>query len=474
MSAAPHHRRTPSPGTSPVASPVTSPSATAATSAAASTERGRAARKRLRRSALGDWVPADNRVDPIVILEHQAASRVPELVPIRYSRMADSRFAFLRGAPAIMAADLAAGPHSGLEVQLCGDAHLCNFGLFAAPDRQLLFDLNDFDETLAGPFEWDVKRLAASVAVAARQNGGSDDEAGSAARAAARGYREAMGSLAGLGEFEVWYRRTDVDELLSLTRRRAGRRQVEQTFAQARRRTSLQALEKLTVLGADGEHRIVDDPPLVERTPRSDLAVVQEVFDDYRASLPPELRVLLDRHRLVDTARKVVGVGSVGTRCFIVLMQGRQHGDPLFLQVKEAEESVLARHLAPSPHRHQGRRVVAGQRLLQASGDIMLGWATGPEGRYFYLRQLRDMKGAADVETLTGAQLRRYAALCGQTLARGHARSGDRVALASYLGSGDAFDRAMGEFALRYAEQTAADHRALLHAIETGRVSAPS
>ncbi|MEZ0070595.1 uncharacterized protein (DUF2252 family) [Streptacidiphilus sp. MAP12-20] len=434
---------------------------------------GRAARKRLRRSELGAWAPAVYRADPIAILEQQAATRVPELVPIRYSRMADSRFAFLRGSPAVMAADLAAGPNTGLEVQLCGDAHLSNFGLFAGPDRELLFDLNDFDETLAGPFEWDVKRLAASVTVAAQQNGASEADAGRAARATASGYRLAMRELARLGEFDVWYRRTDADALLGLMRRKSRRRQAEQNFAKARRRTSLQALEKLTVMGPDGEHRIVDDPPLVERAPRADLAVIQEVFDDYRASLPPELRVLLGRHRLVDTARKVVGVGSVGTRCFIVLMQGREHGDPLFLQVKEAEESVLARHLAPSPHRHQGRRVVAGQRLLQAAGDIMLGWATGPEGRYFYLRQLRDMKGSADVDSFTGSELRQYASLCGQTLARGHARSGDRVALAAYLGTGDAFDRAIAEFALDYAAQTAADHEALLHAIETGRVSAP-
>ncbi|WP_068063425.1 DUF2252 domain-containing protein [Nocardia xishanensis] len=434
-------------------------------------ELGRAARKRVSRSALGDWRPPADRIDPVTILERQAATRIPELVPIRYARMAAAPFPFLRGAPAIMAADLAAAPSTGLSVQLCGDAHLSNFGLFASPERSLVFDLNDFDETLPGPFEWDVKRLVASVAVAMRANGNPDRDTEQAVLAAARGYRESMLRLAALDGMAVWYEQINADTVAAVIRNPKRRKGVERTLEAARSRTSLQALAKLTEPGVDGL-RIRHRPPLLTPLEDEQMEAVAAVFAAYRRSLPEERRVLLDRHRLVDIARKVVGVGSVGTRCFIALLLDRDTAGPLFLQVKEAEPSVLSRHLAPSQFRHQGHRVVHGQRLMQAASDIFLGWATGPEGRHYYWRQLRDMKGSAVIEDMSDAALTEYAALCGYSLARAHARSGDRVAIAAYLGTGDAFDRAMVEFALAYADQTLDDHRALLAAIETGRVVA--
>jgi uncharacterized protein (DUF2252 family) len=434
-------------------------------------EEGRAAREHLPRSANGPWLPPPDRADPIAILEQQETTRVPELVPIRYGQMAASRFAFLRGAPAVMAADLASAPNSGLTVQLCGDAHLSNFGFFASPERALLFDLNDFDETLPGPFEWDVKRLAASVAVAARENGDSDQAARTAAQAAVRTYRERMRDLARHSELDVWYERVDTEDLLPMIRK-ANQAEACSELAKARRRTSLQALAKLTEPGQDGEPRIRHDPPLLEPINMRDLGVVQETYEDFLNSVSDDRRALLDRFRLVDVARKVVGVGSVGTRCFIALFVGTTLGDPLFLQIKEAEQSVLAEHLAPSSHRHQGRRVVTGQQLMQAASDIFLGWATGPGGRHFYWRQLRDMKGSVDISRLTTPMLLRYAQLCGATLARAHARSGPRAAIAGYLGRGEVFDQAVARWALGYADQTGADHAALVAAIETGRVTA--
>ncbi|MEV0092536.1 DUF2252 domain-containing protein [Streptomyces sp. NPDC050738] len=435
------------------------------------TDPGRAARRNIPRSAHGPTPPPADRPDPIAILEAQARTRVPELVPIRYGRMAASRFAFLRGAPAVMAADLASVPHTGLTVQLCGDAHLSNFGFFASPERALLFDLNDFDETLPGPFEWDVKRLAASIAVAARENGGTDRSALAAAQSAVRSYRTHMRRLADRSELDVWYERLDTAELLPAVRK-ANRAQVGAALEKARGRTSLHALAKLTAVGPDGERRIHHDPPLLEPITAQDLSLVHEAYEDFLRSVPDDRRALLSRYRLVDAARKVVGVGSVGTRCFIVLLEGRTVGDPLFLQVKEAEESVLAAHLGPSAHRHQGRRVVAGQQLTQAASDIFLGWATGPAGRFFYWRQLKDMKGSVEVNSLTAPMLVRYAALCGQALAGAHARSGDRAAIASYLGRADTFDTTVAAWALAYADRTEADHAALLAAIDAGRITA--
>ncbi|MEU2419718.1 DUF2252 domain-containing protein [Streptomyces sp. NPDC007851] len=433
--------------------------------------RGKAARKRVPRSAHAVWLPSVDRPDPVAVLERQGRDRLPDLLPIRYGRMAASPFAFLRGAAAVMAADLAAQPHTGLTVQLCGDAHLLNFGLYASPERTLLFDLNDFDETYPGPFEWDVKRLAASVAVAARENGHSDPEAWSATRAAVAAYRAAVRRLAGLGELDVWYERVDADSLISLVRSGRRRRRIEDSLSRARRRTSLQALGKLTET-AGGQRRIIKDPPLLEPAGASDMAHLRKAFSDYRSTVAEERRLLLDRYRFVDAARKVVGVGSVGTRCFIVLLTGRDADDPLFLQIKEARASVLEEHLPGGPYTHQGHRVVAGQRLLQAAGDIFLGWMTGPQGRAFYWRQLRDMKGSIEVAAMDPTGLRVYAALCGTTLARAHARSGDRIAIASYLGGTDTFDQAIADFALVYADRTTTDHAVLDAAVTAGVLSA--
>ncbi|MFJ6138726.1 DUF2252 domain-containing protein [Kitasatospora sp. NPDC092286] len=447
------------------------------TSPAERRRRGRAARERVSRSSHGRWIPAADRPDPVGVLERQGADRVAELLPIRYGRMADSSFAFLRGSAAVMAADLAAGPDTGLIVQLCGDAHLLNFGVYASPERALLFDVNDFDETYPGPFEWDVKRLAASVAVAARDNGNDEDSARRAALAAAHGYATAMRRLAGHGELDVWYARIDTGDLLPLLRKPRQRKRAEASLARARRRTSLQAFGKLTET-KDGRRRIISDPPLIQSLPRTEFRAVGQVFSDYRATLADDRRVLLDRYRFVDAARKVVGVGSVGTRCYILLLEGRDERDPLFLQIKEAGRSVLEDHLpavrpdAEVPVAHGGHRVVTGQHLMQAASDIFLGWTAGPAGRHFYGRQLRDMKGSVEVADLTPGGFRAYADLCGRTLARAHARSGDRLAIAGYLGGADTFAEAVADFAVRYADQTVLDHAALLAAIENGSVKA--
>ncbi|MGW2559447.1 DUF2252 domain-containing protein [Streptomyces sp. NPDC001514] len=440
------------------------------TDPAGQARRGRAARKQAPRSAHGRWIPAADRPDPLQILEEQARTRVPELVPIRYGRMAVSPFPYFRGAPAVMAADLAAQPHTGLTVQLCGDAHLLNFGAYAAPDRELVFDLNDFDETLPGPFEWDVKRLVASVAVAALDNGHPEGKVRLAAQSAAESYRTTMRRLAGLGELDVWYERIGVPDIMPLVQN-LDRARLEAQIAKARHRTNLQAMEKLTEL-VDGRRRIVYDPPLLESLDMPDAASVRKILSDYRSTLPEERRVLLDRFQFVEAARKVVGVGSVGTRCFVALMTGRDDRDPLFLQIKEAQRSVLEPHLPKSSYKHQGQRVVAGQKLLQAASDIFLGWVSGPAGRHFYWRQLRDMKGSAAVAGMSPGLLRAYAGLCGWALARGHARTGERIAIAAYLGASDTFDRAMADFAVAYADRTVADHAALKAAIAAGDVTA--
>ncbi|MCX5388882.1 DUF2252 domain-containing protein [Streptomyces sp. NBC_00094] len=434
-------------------------------------ERGRAARKRVPRSSHGRWIPASQRPDPLAVLEGESVGRLPDLVPLRYGRMAVSPFAFLRGAAAVMAADLGAQRHTGLTVQLCGDAHLLNFGVYASPERALLFDVNDFDETLPGPFEWDVKRLAASVTVAALQNGSTKAKAHRAALVATEAYRTNMIRLAGLGELAVWYERIAADDVLPLVRR-DDRARYANRLARARRRTSLQALSKLTATDGSGVRRIVEDPPLLERAADIDRVTIGKVFSDYRSSLSEERRLLLDRYRFVDAARKVVGVGSVGTRCFVLLLEGRDADDPLFLQIKEAGPSVLEPYLTPTAHDHQGRRVVSGQRLTQAASDIFLGWMTGPGQRHFYWRQLRDMKGSAEVETMSPATLRSYARLCGYALARAHARSGDRIAIAGYLGGSDVFDRSIADFSLAYASQNADDYAALGAAIAAGMVAA--
>ncbi|MER7583628.1 DUF2252 domain-containing protein [Kitasatospora sp. NPDC097691] len=439
--------------------------------------RGRAARERVSRSEHGRWIPAADRPDPLGVLERQAEDRVARLLPIRYGRMADSAFAFLRGAAAVMAADLAAVPGTGLTVQLCGDAHLLNFGVYASPERALLFDVNDFDETYPGPFEWDVKRLAASVAVAGRSIGLDEERVRLGARLAVTGYAAAMRRLAGMGELDVWYARVDTADLLPLLQKRGQRKRFAAGLAHARRRTSLQAFGKLTE-ERDGQRRIISSPPLIEPLKETELRGVGKVFSDYRATLAEDRRVLLDRYRFVDAATKVVGVGSVGTRCFIVLLEGRDGSDPLFLQIKEAGRSVLEDHLPPArvdaevAAHHGGRRVVTGQHLMQASSDIFLGWTTGRAGRHFYGRQLRDMKGSVEVAEMRPSGLRAYADLCGRTLARAHARTGDRLAIAGYLGSADTFAEAVAEFAVRYADRTEEDHRELTAAIEDGRIKA--
>ncbi|MGW0747844.1 DUF2252 domain-containing protein [Streptomyces sp. NPDC002587] len=440
------------------------------TSPAERARSGRAVRKQVGRASHGRWTPAADRPDPLWVLQRQAVDRVAELLPIRYGRMSVSPFTFLRGAAAVMAADLGAAANTGLTVQLCGDAHLLNFGVYASPERALLFDVNDFDETLPGPFEWDVKRLAASVAVAARDRGHGDERAWRAALSAAEAYRSAMRKLAEHGELAVWYQRIDPYAVLPLVRgKRRGR--AEANLARARGRTSLQALDKLTEIH-DGRRRIIHDPPLLAPVGKRAARAVDAIFSQYRGTLPEERRLLLDRYRFVDAARKVVGVGSVGTRCFIVLLTGRDEQDPLFLQLKEAVPSVLEAHLPAGGHAHHGQRVVTGQRLMQAASDIFLGWTTGPEGRHFYCRQLRDMKGSALVETMSPSVLRKYAALCGTALARAHARSGDRIAIAGYLGKADTFDRSVADFALLYADQTVSDHTALTAAIAAGDVIA--
>ncbi len=446
---------------------------------------GKQARRAAPRSSHGEWRPAPGRPDPIALLEEEAASRVPELVPIRHGRMAASPFAFFRGAAAIMAADLAETPASGVRVQLCGDAHLANFGGFASPERDLVFDLNDFDETLSGPWEWDVKRLVASVALAARERGFGAGERAAAVRATARRYREAMRDLAAMGPLEIWYARLDAAELVAQqgpSLPKAALARFERTVEKARRKDHLRAFSKL-VRAVDGEPRFASDPPLLvpvsELLPAAEAdrfhAGMRALIDAYRASLPEERRALLDRYRYADLARKVVGVGSVGTRAWVVLMLGPA-GDPLFLQCKEAQASVLEPYAGASRHANCGERVVRGQRLMQAASDILLGWLRTPGvdgvARDFYVRQLWDWKASADLAAMEPATLATYGELCAWTLARAHARSGEAAAIAGYAGRGEALDRALAALAEAYADQTERDHAALLAAIDAGRVEA--
>ena len=448
--------------------------------------RGKAARAAAPRAGHGDWEPASDRRDAVELLEEQAASRVPELVPIRYGRMLVSPFTFFRGAAYPMAADLAGEPRTGLDVQLCGDAHLSNFGGFAAPDRRLVFSINDFDETLPGPFEWDVKRLVTSFAVAGRDRGFGVKQRRSINRTVTRAYREAIRGFSELRNLDLWYSRIDVDEIAALAARQVTpkqRKRFERNLAKARSKDSLKAFAKLTTI-VDGEPRIVSDPPLI--IPIEELGfggeqheieeLVRGVIRSYRRTLTPDRRRLLESFRYVHSARKVVGVGSVGTRAWIVLMLGRDEKDPLFLQLKEAEASVLEPFLGKSTFNNHGQRVVEGQRLTQAASDIMLGWirVDDREGvsRDFYLRQLWDGKGSALVEMMNPRAMTLYAELCGHALAKAHARSGDAIAIASYLGGGDSFDRALASFAETYADQNERDYSALRDAVSSGRLTA--
>jgi uncharacterized protein (DUF2252 family) len=442
---------------------------------------GRAARRHVPRSSHGDWVPQER--DPLAILAAQDDTRVPELVPLRYGRMLASPFAFYRGAAAVMAADLARTPSSGLEAQLCGDAHLSNFGVFSAPDRRLVFDCNDFDETLPGPFEWDLKRLAASIVVAARERELRKRQRREAVSATVAGYRKAMRRFAALGDLDVWYSRIDVEPALAAVRSRvaAGRfQQIERNLKKARSKDSRRALRKLTEK-RDGEVRIVSDPPLLtpveELTDRDDVEEqLEAILADYGESLAADRRHLLASYRYAHAARKVVGVGSVGTRAWILLLLSRSGGDPLFLQAKEAGHSVLEPHLGAGAYRHHGRRVVEGQRLMQAASDIFLGWVTveGIDGkqRSFYVRQLWDGKGSADLTRMSAGDLGIYGRLCGEALARAHARSGERVAIAAYLGKGDVFDQALASFAEAYADQNERDYARAESAAASGEIQA--
>ena len=445
---------------------------------------GKAAREKTPRASHGEWESAARRKDPVKVLEDQAKSRVQELVPIRYGRMLASPFTFFRGAAAIMAMDLAKTPESGLRAQACGDAHLSNFGVFAAPDRRLVLDVNDFDETLPGPWEWDVKRLAASFAIAGRDRDFTPKETQAAVLTTVRSYREAMREFAAMRNLDVWYARLDVDTLLADIAKVADRQQMkaaQRNVKKAGKKNSLKAFDRL-VHEVDGEPRIISDPPLI--VPARELVSddqrhelegrIQEMLGRYRESLKGDRRHLFDSYRFVDLARKVVGVGSVGTRAWVVLMMGRDGQDPLFLQAKEAEASVLEPYVGKSEFGNHGERVVEGQWLMQASSDILLGWlpALGIDGRQrdFYVRQLWDGKRSVDIETLPPEGLAIYGRVCGWTLARAHARSGDRIAIGAYLGKGESFDQAIAEFSERYADQNELDYGALEDAAKSGRI----
>jgi uncharacterized protein (DUF2252 family) len=465
--------------------------------------RGKEAREQTPLSSHDGWTPATGRPDPVALLEEQDATREPDLVPVRHGRMLVSPFTFYRGGAKIMAADLDGTPTAGLQVQLCGDAHLSNFGAFASPERRLLFDVNDFDETLPGPLEYDVKRLAASFTIAARNNGFGKADIKAATLGSVTAYREAMAGFAAMGTMDIWYAHLDEQELLATIRNAAaaagkankgkkakqeakGAKRAEATaekaVEKARTRDSLQALSKLAEQ-VDGRYRIVSQPPIV--VPMRELEgtyglsgdqmerALHQQFRAYRATLRDDQRQVLERFQLVDMARKVIGVGSVGTRAFIALLQGRDQQDPLFLQVKEATASVLEDHLPKSRYKQHGERVVYGQRMMQAASDIYLGWTKGLDvTRHYYWRQLRDMKGSAEVETMTPVGLGVYAGICGWTLARAHARSGDPVAIAAYLGKRGTFDQSITDFAGRYADQNERDYQAFADAVRSGRLQA--
>jgi uncharacterized protein (DUF2252 family) len=453
--------------------------------------RGRDARRQASRSSHGRWQPAPDRPDPIALLEEQAASRVPELVPIRYGRMLVSPFTFYRGAALIMAADLATTPVTGVTVQLCGDAHLSNFGLFGSPERRMLFDINDFDETLPGPWEWDVKRLAASFEIMGRDRGFAPADRRAVVMAGVREYRDRMRQAAGMSTLDAWYDHFEAGMLLKMVRKqvsvkRVGRdegRAVQEMVAKARTRDSTRVLAKRAD-EVDGDLRIVADPPVI--IPIEDLVrpgsewenpapLIKKLLSSYRRTLGRHQHPL-EEYQYVHAAYKMVGVGSVGTRCYIMLLLGRDHNDPLFLQIKEAQASVLERFLPKSTYPHHGERVVAGQRLMQAATDIFLGWQhiTGLDGvtRDYYVRQFQDWKGSADVDSLLVPGATLYSRICGATLARAHARWGDRIAIASYLGKGDAFDRAIADFSAAYADRNERDYATFAAAIDSGRLAA--
>ena len=441
-----------------------------AASAADRAAAGKAWRKKVPRSNHAEWRAPARRPDPLAILEASNLGRVPELIPIRYGRMLASPFAFLRGSAAIMANDLASTPVIGNKVQACGDCHLSNFGLFATPERNIIFDINDFDETLPAPWEWDVKRLATSIFLAGRHIAGADKACSRATLAAVSAYREHMAAYAKMTQLEVWYSRIDAAMIKNLVRR-ASDREMRAIIKRARSNTSAHALPKITRL-AHGKRRIVDNPPLVFH---GDEGAVRQTFrkhaQRYIQTLRADVRVLIDRYEFVDAALKVVGVGSVGTRCGIVLLMAADD-DPLFLQFKEAMPSVLEPYAAKSQFENHAERVVTGQRVMQAASDVFLGWFQSLDGRDFYVRQLRDMKASAEIEGMTMSSLAEYATVCGVALARAHARSGDAVLISGYLGKTARFDRAIADFARRYADQTQRDYEKLVAAVKSGRIKA--
>jgi uncharacterized protein (DUF2252 family) len=439
---------------------------------------GRAERESVPLEAHGEWATPESRPDPVGIIEKQNAARVPELVPIRHGRMIVTPFTFYRGTAAIMASDLSRSPTTGLRVQSCGDAHLSNFGMFAAPDRRVVFDLNDFDETLPAPFEWDVKRLVASVVVAARNNGHRRREQRASALAAAAAYRRTMAKAAGMRFLDVWYTRFDADKLLEDLAPRAKKGDIKsarKALAKAQTRTSLRSLSKYSQR-VDGGYRIKQQPPVIVRPPETMTDAFDEIIrvglGDYARSLSPDRRVVLDHYHYEDYARKVSGVGSVGTEAMMILLMGDREDDPLFLQLKEANPSVLAPYAGASEYEHEGERVVNGQRLMQAASDAFLGWVTGTgaRAREFYVRQLRDMKGSAAVETMRPEGLEVYSELCGTTLARAHARTGNAAKITGYLGDDDTLDRALERFAVAYADQNDADYEEFTAAADDHRI----
>jgi len=444
--------------------------------------RGHAARQSVPRTEHAAWSSPVSRRDPVMLLDEQNQARVPWLVPIRHGRMMASPLAFYRGAARLMAADLAATPSSGLSVQLCGDAHLANFGVYASPERRLVFDINDFDETLQGPWEWDVKRMATSFMIACREHRFDNAGCDSITQQAVAGYRTGMREAAAMRTLDVWYDHMTTEKVLEAAEwsQRRARQRVAQFEQRARTRDSLHALNTLAV-EEGGRFHIRSDPPVLLPLreipeigdPATVLATVRATYESYKRTIGDDRRVVLDRFQPVDVAQKVVGVGSVGTRCFIVLLEGRDSGDPLFLQVKEAVPSVLEEHLGPSRYPNHGQRVVEGQRLTQAVSDILLGWTRDERaGIDYYVRQLRDWKGSVNVARMTPTEVAAYGYMCGWTLARGHARSGDPVALAAYMGHSDVFDRAITSFAASYAHQNDADYAAFTAAIRKGCLTA--
>ncbi len=432
---------------------------------------GRSLRESVPRSKHAAWKPSAKRRDPIDILEESNQDRLPELVPIRYGRMLASPFTFLRGSAGLMAHDLATTPSTGVRIQACGDCHLLNFGLFATPERNLVFDINDFDETLPAPWEWDIKRLAVSFVIAGRDNRLSDAENREVARECGRAYRERLREYSRMSPLEIWYTRLDAETLIATAPDEEAKKR-RQRYAEKARQRVVENLFPKIASRAGGRHRLVDQPPLLFHIAEPDFEQrVRESLAIYRESLSDERRTLLDRYRLEDFALKVVGIGSVGTHCFIGLFFD-QENHPLMLQVKEAGRSVLEPYAGKSRYNNQGQRVVIGQRLMQSSSDIFLGWTSGRKGHDFFVRQLRDMKMSIPVEGATGEQLKRYAGICSWTLARAHAKSGDAATISGYLGKGETFDQALGEFSLLYADQTEKDHAALIKAVRSGRVQA--